>query len=453
VVRGPGAVTPGAGDRDRPAAGPALLQRLIGVAAEHPPPGPFRSRFFRSPIRGPWLTAVLGLVLLVGVTVVFLTGLLSYAAYNPDLPGNDQTPGRGLLGFYLFDWPTRPVELYRVTQGVHVTLGLVLVPVLLGKLWSVLPRLFSWPPVRSPAQALERLSLLLLVGGALFEFATGILNVQYWYVFPGSFYTLHLYGAWVFMSAFALHVALKAGRVRAALRSRRLRDELRTGTADTLPEPADPDGLVSPDPAPPSMSRRGALGLVGAGALTLLAVTVGQSTGGPLRAAALLAPRGQDPGTGPLGFQVNKTAASVGVSAAATGPAWRLELRAGATALRLSRAALLALPQHTAALPIACVEGWSTGDQVWTGVRLRDLARLAGLPQPGSVLVESLEEGGAFGRARLRGNQVADGDSLLALRVNGVDLSLDHGFPARVVVPANPGVHNTKWVTRLTFEA
>jgi DMSO/TMAO reductase YedYZ molybdopterin-dependent catalytic subunit len=48
---------------------------------------------------------------------------------------------------------------------------------------------------------------------------------------------------------------------------------------------------------------------------------------------------------------------------------------------------------------------------------------------------------------------VADGDSLLALRVNGVDLSLDHGFPARVIVPANPGVHNTKWVTRLTFEA
>ena len=69
------------------------------------------------------------------------------------------------------------------------------------------------------------------------------------------------------------------------------------------------------------------------------------------------------------------------------------------------------------------------------------------------MLVESLEVGGAFGQVRLRGNQVADGDSLLALRVNGVDLSLDHGFPARVIVPANPGVHNTKWVSRLTFEA
>jgi DMSO/TMAO reductase YedYZ molybdopterin-dependent catalytic subunit len=44
-----------------------------------------------------------------------------------------------------------------------------------------------------------------------------------------------------------------------------------------------------------------------------------------------------------------------------------------------------------------------------------------------------------------------DPDSLLALRVNGADLSLDHGYPARVIVPAAPGVHNTKWVTSLTF--
>ena len=37
--------------------------------------------------------------------------------------------------------------------------------------------------------------------------------------------------------------------------------------------------------------------------------------------------------------------------------------------------------------------------------------------------------------------------------MNGVDLSLDHGYPARVIVPANPGVHNTKWVAKISFEA
>ena len=37
--------------------------------------------------------------------------------------------------------------------------------------------------------------------------------------------------------------------------------------------------------------------------------------------------------------------------------------------------------------------------------------------------------------------------------VNGEDLSLDHGFPARIIVPALPGVHNTKWVGSIEFSA
>jgi len=46
-----------------------------------------------------------------------------------------------------------------------------------------------------------------------------------------------------------------------------------------------------------------------------------------------------------------------------------------------------------------------------------------------------------------------DPDSLLALRVNGADLTPDHGYPARVILPASPGVHNTKWVASLTFRS
>jgi DMSO/TMAO reductase YedYZ molybdopterin-dependent catalytic subunit len=117
----------------------------------------------------------------------------------------------------------------------------------------------------------------------------------------------------------------------------------------------------------------------------------------------------------------------------------------------LTRAELLAMPQHTAHLSINCVEGWSTGDQGWTGVRLRDLARLAGSPAPASVLVNSLERNGAFNRVVLSAGQIMDPDSLLAFRVNGADLPLDHGYPARVIVPASPGVHNTKWVASMSF--
>jgi DMSO/TMAO reductase YedYZ molybdopterin-dependent catalytic subunit len=395
------------------------------------------------------LTAVFASVLLVGIPIVFITGLLSYAAYNPGLPHNDATGG--VLGFDLFHWPTHPVWLYRVTQGTHVLLGFVLIPVLLGKLWSVIPKLFQWPPVKSPAQALERLSLLLLVGGAVFEFVTGVLNVQYFYVFPGSFYRLHYYGAWVFMAAFVAHAALKFPAMRRGLRNRRLRDELRVDTAHTVPEDDQGSDLVSPHPSAPTVSRRGALGLVGAGSLTLLAVTIGQSLGGPLRRTALLAPRPTDPGDGPNGFQINKRAGEVGITAADVGPAWRLTLR-GTSTVVLSRTDLLAMTQWGVDLPIACVEGWSTESQAWQGVRLGDLAALAGQPAPGSALVESIQTDG-YGTATLAGNQVADPDSLLALRVNGAELSLDHGYPARVIVPDNPGVHNTKWVTRITFEA
>ena len=78
--------------------------------------------------------------------------------------------------------------------------------------------------------------------------------------------------------------------------------------------------------------------------------------------------------------------------------------------------------------------------------------RLAASSGP-TVLVESLQEGGAFRQTTLNGGQVDDERSLLALQVNGADLSLDHGFPARVIVPALPGVHNTKWVQKMTFQA
>ena len=43
------------------------------------------------------------------------------------------------------------------------------------------------------AHALERVTLLLLVGGILFEIVTGVLNIQYDYVFGFSFYTAHYY--------------------------------------------------------------------------------------------------------------------------------------------------------------------------------------------------------------------------------------------------------------------
>ncbi|HUO40224.1 MAG TPA: molybdopterin-dependent oxidoreductase, partial [Mycobacterium sp.] len=410
---------------------PARLWRALD---QHSPPGAGRLQRWRSPLRGPWLTSVFGAVLLVTLPIVIITGLLSYIAYGPQF--GQAIPGHvGWLKLPTFDWPTSPSWLYRLSQGLHVGLGLVLIPVVLAKLWSVIPRLFAWPPVRSVAQLLERVSLVMLVGGILFEIITGVLNIQYDYIFGFNFYDAHYFGAWVFIAGFLMHITLKIPRLATALRSMSLRDVLRTNRAATKPEPPDPDGLVAADPTPATMSRRGALALVGGGALLMAVVTAGQTLGGFTRYAALLLPRGRDRGNGPNDFQINRTAAAAAINPAGTADSWRLTLRGGPAPVLLDRKELLAMPQHTARLPIACVEGWST-TETWSGVRLAVLARLAGVPQPQSAFVESLERYGAFNHAMLQANQISDTDALLALRVNGADLSLDHGYPARIIVPA-----------------
>jgi DMSO/TMAO reductase YedYZ molybdopterin-dependent catalytic subunit len=409
-----------------------------------PPPGPFRGTFWRSPLRGPWLTSALGSALLVLIAVVVITGFVSHAAYEPDLRGNAIVPAGGDLPL-TFTWPTRPVWLYGLTQGLHVTVGLAAVPLLLAKLWSVIPRLFAWPPVSSAAQAVERVGITLLVSSAVFQFATGIMNAQYWYGFHFNFVIAHYYGGVVFVAALVLHLLVKSPVIVRAYRTRGWLRPLRDDLGHTRPEPPDEHGGLTPvSPDPPTISRRGLFAFVGGASALLVVANAGQAIGGPVRSLAFLAPRRE-------GFPVNKTAARAGVTRAMVGAGYRLRLSGDGAEVSLSRDDLLALPQHTARLPIACVEGWTT-TQEWTGVRLSELAARAGVAEPGGAFVRSLQPEGVLSKASLNGGAVRGPDSLLALRVNGADLSLDHGYPARIIVPALPGVHNTKWVAAIDFE-
>src|SRR5690606_27514194 len=102
--------------------------------------------------------------------------------------------------------------------------------------------------------------------------------------------------------------------------------------------------LVPVNPAEPTVSRRGALWFVGGGSALLFATSVGQNSDS-LRFTALLAPHGPaDPGDGPNGFQINKTAARAGIRPADTDDeAWRLVVVGRGGTVRLSRAELLAM--------------------------------------------------------------------------------------------------------------
>ena len=394
---------------------------------------------------------MLGTLLLCGVTVVALTGFLSHAAYEPGLGRNGIVdPSRDLpLGI---GWPAGPAWLYGLTQGLHVNIGLVAVPLLLAKLWSVIPRLFAWPPVASPAQAIERGSIALLVSSAVFEFATGIINAQNYYAFDFRFVPAHYYGADRLRGvAGRPHRRQAAGDGPRLPRARAARCRCATTSRTRGPSRPIPTGSWRATPRRRRSRRRGLLGFVGAGSALLLFANVGETIGGPLRRLSLLAPRSGDPGPGPNGFQVNKTAAGAGIKPAMTGDGYRLVLRSGDRELRLTRADLLAMEQRTETLPIACVEGWTT-TQDWTGVPLASFAELVGAAAAGEVLVESLQARGTFRQVTLSRTQFGNERALLALKVNGADLSLDHGFPARVIVPALPGVHNTKWVAAMTFK-
>ncbi|WP_245834066.1 molybdopterin-dependent oxidoreductase [Streptomyces aidingensis] len=361
-----------------------------------------------------------------GVLVCFLTGLISHLLQTPP----------GWLVPYL---PTRPVWGYRVTQGLHVATGMALVPLLLAKLWTVYPRLWVWPPVHSVRHALERLSIAVLVSVALLEVLMGLMNVVQWYGWPFGFRDVHWALAWVLVGALLLHVAVKAPVIAAHWRRPR---------PAVVPPPAPPqpggDGDGDGDGDGEERDRRGFLLGVGAAVGVVTVVTVGQSVT-PLAPAALLAPR--HPGHGDQGLPVNRTAAQAGIDEAALA-GWRLRVSGAREEFALSLAELGALPRHRAELPIACVEGWSVSAR-WEGVRLRDLLDRAGIGEGESVRVVSLQARGGWRVMEMGPAYIRDPLTLLALRLNGETLSLDHGFPARIIAPNRPGVWQTKWVHRI----
>ena len=386
-----------------------------------PARGPFRQDAFASPARSERTAAILGLALGVSFAVCFLTGLYSHVAQHPPS---------------WFHLSARPAGLYRITQGAHVTTGIATIPLLLAKLWTVYPKLFQWPPFAGVGASLERLSLLPLVGGSLFLLTTGLANINLWYPWPFNFPVAHYWVAWITVGALIVHIGAKVGTTRAALRHT-------PPTADT----ADTTDATDPATDPPiGLSRRQLLATAfGTSGLVTLA-TIGQ-TASPLRTLALLAPRRPD--SGPQGFPVNRTARAAGVLESARSGEYMLEIAGRVPRpLRLDLDAIRALPHRRATLPIACVEGWSTS-QTWDGIPVIDLLALAGVTGARPVRIESLQQRRSYRSSLIDAAQVRDLDTLLATRVDGEPLALDHGFPVRLIGPNRPGVMQTKWVTRV----
>ena len=120
--------------------------------------------------------------------------------------------------------------------------------------------------------------------------------------------------------------------------------------------------------------------------------------------------------------------------------------------IELDYAALLAKPLVERHVTIACVSNEVGGDLIgnarWLGWPVRDLLALAG-PKAGADMVLSRSTDGWTAGTPL-GVLTDNRDALLAVGMNGEPLPLEHGFPARLIVPGLYGyVSATKWVTEL----
>jgi len=115
--------------------------------------------------------------------------------------------------------------------------------------------------------------------------------------------------------------------------------------------------------------------------------------------------------------------------------------------LELTLDDLRAMPNVQKTLEIRCVEGWAA-DVLWEGIPLFYLLNQAGasLKNIASVVIESI----TGYRTTLTSDEAANLDTIIALKAGGLPLTVEHGCPARLVIPARPGLDWVKYLTRIT---
>lgn len=100
-----------------------------------------------------------------------------------------------------------------------------------------------------------------------------------------------------------------------------------------------------------------------------------------------------------------------------------------------------------------CVTTWSVRDVLWSGWRFSDfyaqiVRRDAGAPLEAEVVVFRGEDGY---RSCLNLEDLLKPDVMLADRLDGQSLGLEHGAPLRLVAPAHYGYKNVKHLVAIEF--
>ena len=134
---------------------------------------------------------------------------------------------------------------------------------------------------------------------------------------------------------------------------------------------------------------------------------------------------------------------------AAANGAWRLEVSGAVTRpLSLSLDDLVKLPRITQKVDHFCVEGWNARAE-WSGVRVSELARLAGVTADAQYVDFAGFDKGYHESWDM--DSAMHPQTLVAYGMDGRMLGPGHGAPARVHSPVKLGYKNTKYLTRVVF--
>ena len=132
---------------------------------------------------------------------------------------------------------------------------------------------------------------------------------------------------------------------------------------------------------------------------------------------------------------------------------WSLQIRGRVDRpYRLSYAELLAMPHIEADITLACVSnevgGGLVGNARWQGVPLHSLLERAGVQDGAEQVIGRAVDGFTAGFPTRTALRVQD--AMVAVAMNGEPLPIEHGFPARLVVPGLYGyVSATKWLAAI----
>ena len=115
---------------------------------------------------------------------------------------------------------------------------------------------------------------------------------------------------------------------------------------------------------------------------------------------------------------------------------------------RFTWAEFAALPRARVFADMHCVTRWSRLDNLWEGVPTRELLNHVRVSPAARFVTVHAEYGFT---TNLPVEDFFAADCLFALRHDGADLTPDHGFPVRLVVPRLYAWKSAKWVRGVEF--